>query len=251
MASRSRTKLWFWLIACLWAIAALAALCPIASIPIHAFQLALYSACWISFVLGLRRFRIVVAAFCILPLVLVALIISVSKPIDVSTLRSAYQQNLKRYEGTKYVWGGENHVGIDCSGLPRKALRMAFLQQGLIQFNGTCVREYLRQWWYDASAKALAEGYREYTVPLNLEGKIYTADYGALEPGDLAVTKTGIHVLVFLGGNMWIQADPGVGKVALFDGRASNNQWFKTPVRFYRWSVFQTSVAAVPSKPRG
>ncbi|MBI3986575.1 MAG: C40 family peptidase [Lentisphaerae bacterium] len=29
-------------------------------------------------------------------------------------------QCLRRYEGTLYVWGGENRRGIDCSGLVRK-----------------------------------------------------------------------------------------------------------------------------------
>ncbi|MCL1470602.1 NlpC/P60 family protein [Argonema antarcticum] len=39
-----------------------------------------------------------------------------------STLREAYVQELNYYEGTKYVWGGENKFGIDCSGLVRRGL---------------------------------------------------------------------------------------------------------------------------------
>jgi len=130
-------------------------------------------------------------------------------------------------------------------------LRLAYLELGFKTLNGACIREYFRQWWYDASAKALSQGYRGYTVPLGLEGQVKTADYSKLEPGDLAITRSGIHVMVYLGDGNWIQAEPGILRVLVLNGIQSNNQWFKTPVRFYRWSAFQTSVSAVPSTPRG
>ena len=52
-------------------------------------------------------------------------------PIVESELRDAYVQRMKNLIGTKYVWGGESSRGIDCSGLPRKALRDALLSYAI------------------------------------------------------------------------------------------------------------------------
>src|SRR5580658_7227415 len=41
------------------------------------------------------------------------------KPYDVHALRIAYVDRLRAYVGVKYVWGGENMLGVDCSGLVR------------------------------------------------------------------------------------------------------------------------------------
>ena len=35
---------------------------------------------------------------------------------DRDKLRQSYVDHLRSYEGTHYVWGGENKLGLDCSG---------------------------------------------------------------------------------------------------------------------------------------
>ena len=99
------------------------------------------------------------------------------------------------------------------------------------------MRSFVENWWYDASAKALGQGYRNYTVVLETKGTVKEMDYSSLLPGDLAITENGIHVLVYLGKNEWIQAAPEVGKVAIMNGREDKNSWLKVSVRTYRWSL--------------
>jgi len=162
-----------------------------------------------------------------------------ARPINESELRAAYVQGMKQLVGTRYVWGGEGSRGIDCSGLPRKALRGALLGYGLRHLDGGALREFVRQWAFDASARALGEGYRNYTIALEPHGTIKQMDYATLLPGDLAVTTSGVHILAYLGDERWIQAEPGIGAVAILNGRHDDNGWFEVPVTTHRWSVLQ------------
>ena len=157
--------------------------------------------------------------------------------IDSAELRTDYLKTILEFEGTEYHWGGENSRGIDCSGLPRRALRNALLKYGVRHANGRAFRTYLEHWWFDASAQALAEGYRNYTTPIHIIGTINTIDYDILAPGDMAVTTTGVHVVVYAGDGKWIQADPGVGTVSLHDGQNSENTWLFMPITMHRWQI--------------
>ncbi len=158
--------------------------------------------------------------------------------IDGEELREDYVKRMSGFEGTEYFWGGESSRGIDCSGLPRRALRDALLSYGFRHANGAAFRLYFEQWWFDASAKALGEGYRDYTKPVGVSGDIEAMSYEGLLPGDFAVTDNGVHVIAYAGGDDWIQADPGAGAVVTLDGRKDENAWFATPVKVFRWSLF-------------
>ncbi len=160
-----------------------------------------------------------------------------SGDIDPKELRQDYVRRMNEFEGTKYFWGGESSRGIDCSGLPRRAFRDALLAYGIKHFNGRAFRAYIEQWWFDASAKALGEGYRSYTSPIGTSGTIQQVDYTSLVPGDLAVTTSGVHILAYAGDGQWIQADPDIGAVVTLDGRTGDNGWFSTPVTTHRWQL--------------
>lgn len=189
-------------------------------------------------ILGWKRKPFLILTL-MLPLIAVIPIILPNHEINSEELRQDYVRRMSEFEGTKYYWGGENSRGIDCSGLPRRAFRDALMAYGIKHFNGRAFRAYIEQWWFDASAKALGEGYRNYTSTIGTTGTIQKMDYTSLVPGDLAVTTCGVHILAYAGDGRWIQADPGIGAVATLNGRTDDNNWFSLPVTTHRWRIFE------------
>lgn len=192
---------------------------------------------WIGFtILTWKRKPLRIAAL-MLPFLVAIPFLLPGGDVEPEELRQDYVRRMKQFEGTMYYWGGESSRGIDCSGLPRRAFRDALLAYGIKHFNGRAFRGYIEQWWFDASAKALGEGYRSYTSPIGTNGTIQKMDYDALVAGDLAVSTSGVHILAYAGDGQWIQADPGLGAVATLDGRKDDNVWFSTPVTTHRWQL--------------
>lgn len=191
---------------------------------------------WFGFLLLLWNHKNLKRAM-LLPMLTVIPLLLPGGKINEDELRHDYVANMVRYEGTKYEWGGEGSMGIDCSGLPRRAFRDALLAYGVRHFNGRALRAYLEHWWFDASARALAAGYRDYTRPIGISGTVRGMENGGLAPGDLAVTANGVHVMAYVGDGRWIQADPGAGKVVTLDGHTADNGWFRAPITTHRWRL--------------
>lgn len=172
-------------------------------------------------------------------LILSLLFILPGRKINRQNLRERYIFNARKYEGVRYIWGGENPFGIDCSGLIRKGIINANLQEGLATANSACMRKAFELWWYDCSARALKDHYRNWTKSLFQADSINKIDHRSLKPGDFAVTMDGVHTLLYLGKNEWIEADPGIGKVILVTVPVKNNVWFDTPVQILRWKELE------------
>jgi hypothetical protein len=51
-------------------------------------------------------------------------------------------------------------------------------------------------------------------------------------------------LLAYAGEGRWIQADPGIGAVATFDGRTDQNGWLSVPVTTHRWQHLTQQEAA-------
>lgn len=160
-------------------------------------------------------------------------------PIDPGNLCKCYVAAMERMEGVRYVWGGESHRGIDCSGLPRRALRDALWETGCKNGNGAAFREWAWQWWFDTSAKALGENYQGFTRPLGVSGKLRDLEDKRFSPEDLAVTGDGRHVMVYLRDGKWIQADPMAAKVTIRKPAVDRNPWFDSPVTMHRWMILE------------
>ncbi len=179
--------------------------------------------------LPVRIVMLAIASFVSLLLILPA------RPVDTTSLRAEYLRAMQGYEGTPYVWGGENRFGIDCSGLVREGLIQANFQQGITTFNPALMRQGLAMWWFDLSAKALRDGERGWTSRLFEAESINQIDRTKLLPGDLAATTDGVHILAYIGDKNWIEADPGLLRVMTVSIPARVNNWFKVPVYILRW----------------
>ncbi len=174
--------------------------------------------------------------FLSLTVLAIAFLVFPSRNYDHDKLRQNYVGHLRSYEGTRYVWGGENRLGVDCSGLVRTALIKASFQQGIVTANPGLVRFSLSLWWHDSTAKALGEEYRNQTKHVLNAKSINELGQNKIIPGDIAVTDSGVHVLASLGNDEWIEADPHFTKVVIVKVPAPKNPWFQEPVHIMRWT---------------
>ncbi len=166
-----------------------------------------------------------VAGFALLP----------GRTLDATSLRAEYVRSLEDFQGTAYVWGGENSLGIDCSGLIRCGWIDANLRTGLRTLNPGPVRQAARIWWQDCSAEELGQGYRGRTHLLLTTPSLNRLDYRQIQSGDVAVTQSGAHTLAYLGNHTWIEADPLAGAVIMLRAPVAKNPWFEEPMKIMRW----------------
>lgn len=142
------------------------------------------------------------------------------------------------YRGVPYVWGGENARGIDCSGLMRRAMQDTLWREGLRKRNPALWRAATGLWWRDASAKVIKEGDGGRVRAMFEARDLASIDFNQVQIGDMAVTRSGVHVLAYLGDGNWIQADPNLangGDKVIVCRAPTRNGWFHQPVVICRW----------------
>ncbi len=222
-----------WLIGLTGVFVAMA--CPVSIGILRLFIVATIPALWLLAVFLTRRAKWLARTILALGLIAGVLALLPGKPLDPARLQSEYLKQLKQYDGTPYVWGGENRCGIDCSGLFRRALINSHLRLAFRTGNPKSLRAGLDLWWHDCSALALRDQYRDFTIPLFSARSVNSVTNSLLMPGDIAVTLDGVHVLAYLGNQRWIEADPGISRVVTMSV-PSDNMWFTVPVRVMRWT---------------
>jgi hypothetical protein len=173
-------------------------------------------------------------AFFVPPAIALGLLFSPRVPPDSERLRAAYVRALRRYEGTPYLWGGESRLGADCSGLVRRAMMDALIAEGFRRGDLADFRSAAALWWYDASAFAMGQQHQYRTLLVFEADNLNELSDPRLQPGDLAVVMDGKHVLAYLGGNQWIDADPQKGKTVI-ETVPSSVVWFTLNARIVRW----------------
>lgn len=158
---------------------------------------------------------------------------SASSP-DPTVLRWLYIQHLQKYKETKYVYGGENRLGVDCSGLVREGMIEALLSYGIVHHHPGAVRAALHLWWHDSNAIMLGK-MPELTRPVKGQDYVALHNTSGIEAGDLALTQSGSHVLAYLGNNRWIEADPGLNRTHVFTLDDEFKHLSDELVLFVRW----------------
>lgn len=126
-------------------------------------------------------------------------------------------ERLEDYDGVRYVYGGENQRGVDCSGLVRAAMVRALVDRGLASLDSAMLRSAFTLWWRDTNAIQLGKGASGLTLPIRDGSPVTMRAAQDVRPGDLAVTASGSHVLAYLGNQRWIEADPDVARVQIVD----------------------------------
>lgn len=233
-------KLWFraWII--LWPITIVLFLYPIENRPLRIGLILSLLGLWVGCLyFGWRRstIRLVIILG---TLITTVFLICPGRNVGAESLRNEYVKSLRSYEGTRYIWGGENGFGIDCSGLVRAGLIKASFQQGFLTFNPRLTRFALSLWWHDASAEALGQEYRHQTQRLLAAANLNELNQNKIMPGDIAVTVSGVHVMAYLGDSQWIEADPGLGKVVIIQTPERKNPWFQETFKILRWRELST-----------
>lgn len=98
-------------------------------------------------------------------------------------------------------------------------------------------RRALSLWWHDCTAKALGETHDGLTGHQLNTASLNKLDHSKILPVDLAVTRSGVHIMAYLGGDTWIEADPGVGRVITVLVPTIDNLWCDTSMTIVRWNV--------------
>jgi hypothetical protein len=224
----------FWLL--LWCVLIAAHLYPIRdsqsrSIIVGTLFLLWIGALWLSWPKKPLRWA------CLALLFIAALIFGLPGRDDPQALRDHYVRALHSYENTPYVWGGETHRGIDCSGLLRAALIDANRQHGARTLNPRLLRAAATYWLRDCSAMAMRDEYRGWTRLLFTTPSLNELDHSRLLPGDIAVTEGGGHCLAYLGNKTWIEADPNAlyGDKVIKVTVPTKNAWFSVLMHIMRW----------------
>ena len=177
--------------------------------------------------------RYLLVALCLVCLLIITL---PGRRADSGELRKEYLSSLSSYTNTRYIWGGENHLGIDCSGLVREGMVDANRSLGIKTLNMGLVRRSFYIWWNDCTARDLGNGYRQMTRPVLQADSMDALDYHKLMPGDILVNDDGVHTFAYLGDLMWIEASPVKGKVIKISGKEKAKEWGGIKIKIVRWS---------------
>ena len=135
-------------------------------------------------------------------------------------------------------------MGIDCSGLVRRGMIDGTFLYGVRTLNPYLLRQAIRLWWRDVSARDMEAGARGNAKKITEEKALALVNDKNLHPGDFAVTSDGLHALAYLGDHVWIEADPGEMKVLRVNPRTTKSDWFRQPVSILRWRLLETPYRA-------
>ena len=174
--------------------------------------------------------------FLLIAIVVLIIIIIPGHKANSKQLQNEYVNSLLGYENVRYIWGGENKNGIDCSGLVREGFINANFRVGIKTLNPKLIKRAFYIWWYDSSADALGNSYRQMTTLVLKAKSMDELDYNNIMPGDIIVAEKGFHTFAYIGSNTWIEANPDKGKTVKISSVEKAREWQDIPIKLVRWS---------------
>jgi hypothetical protein len=194
---------------------------------------------WLGAIILWRRYTPIVIVGALVAIATGFVAFTPGRPIDPTMLREADIRELQDYEGVRYIWGGESVLGIDCSGLMRRGLIDAYLVVGCRTLNPAAFREAFAIYWRDCSAEEIGEGYGGKAVFIAKTKAISQCPPTLLAPGDMAVIDSPSHIMAYLGGGIWIEADPNPMQVKKIRYSDPSEIWLTSPARIMRWRCLE------------
>lgn len=158
---------------------------------------------------------------------------------DRVALRQEIARSLQRYEGVRFWAGGENFLGIDAAGLIRRGTLDGTFLYGGRTLNPLLTRKAVVFWWRDRSAREMGTGAGKAARKVIDEKSLLILNDKNLHPGDFSIPQDGVHALAYLGDHVWLEADPGEGKVIRVNTATPRNPWMNVPVSVLRWRFLE------------
>ncbi|HCC07619.1 MAG TPA: hypothetical protein DEP72_05610 [Clostridiales bacterium] len=122
-------------------------------------------------------------------------------------INACYVENLKDYENTKYMSGGENGIGIDSSGLVRRPMIDTFIEMGLLTKNMQYIRVALRIWLDDYAISDIYNNYKDMYIDIQKFSSISEITDKTIKSGDILIYDNCSQVYIYLGNNEWIEVN--------------------------------------------
>jgi len=224
---RLKVARWIWLAACLLCVGIW--LYPVGNEVIRWLEVMLTGLCILGaiilwwpcrWLLGLVG---VIALFLLWP----------GRDYDRQALREAIAARLPAYEGTRWVWGGENFLGMDGPGLVRRSAIEGTALHGLRTCNPRLLRMALGLWWQGFPQKSpgpvIPRAVRKVTETPSLAD---LADRN-LHPGDFAIIQHEA-VLVYAGNHTWFLTSDSLQRVV-----STRTETLPVPATVLRWRYLE------------
>jgi NlpC/P60 family len=215
---------------------ALVIIIPYRTSLIRAGMLTLWCLVWAGLAAMAFRHRVLLIVLIVATMLSAVLLVTPNaRTPDSDALRRKFVERLMDYDGVRYIYGGENHRGVDCSGLVRAAMVRALIDRGFASLDAGMLRSAFTLWWRDTNAIQLGKGANGLTLPIGDGSPMPMRAAQNVRPGDLAVTTSGSHVLAYLGDQRWIEADPDVARVQIVDLNTSHIAGQEVLLVTWRW----------------
>ncbi|HAN09867.1 MAG TPA: hypothetical protein DCP90_04555 [Clostridiales bacterium] len=155
-------------------------------------------------------------------------------------IRLSYIENLKNYENTNYMSGGENRIGIDSSGLIRRPMIDTFIEMGFKTKNMQYIRMALSIWMDDYAISDIYNNYKGMYIDILKFCSICEITDKNIKSGDILIYDNYSQVYIYLGNNEWIEVNPHDKKTIIVSAIPALSIMREISGKVVRWKVLES-----------